>query len=126
MSNDQEERRQQDLRDLEFYRKRIRLTSSDLWRVIENSHDRNVITELDRQSRENGDVSRTAQKPVAPPKPEAKKIPPALEQYSENLRQQATKMFDPEVVLPIAITAFVLVVLSWTGQIDKILSALIF
>jgi hypothetical protein len=36
MQDDTEERRAQDKRDLEFYRSRIRPTSADLWRIVEN------------------------------------------------------------------------------------------
>jgi hypothetical protein len=43
MSEDSEERRQKDLRDLEFYRQRIRPTAADLWRTIENSRENRVI-----------------------------------------------------------------------------------
>jgi hypothetical protein len=35
MQHDVEERRAQDKRDLEFYRSRVRPTSSDLWRIVE-------------------------------------------------------------------------------------------
>jgi hypothetical protein len=43
MSEDPEERRKKDLRDLEFYRQRLRPTIADLWRTIENSGENRVI-----------------------------------------------------------------------------------
>lgn len=52
MADDMEERRRQDLRDLEFYRRRLRPTASDLLRTNELSFKNNKISLQTDKSRE--------------------------------------------------------------------------
>ena len=126
MGDEREERRQQDLRDFEFYRRRLKPSATELFRLIDKPNNINVITKFDRQSRERDGGREPAAKPPEP-KNIAMNVRPRPEwKYSGLLRRQAAEMVEAEVIWPLAAAVVVLGMVGWTGNLDRVMSVIAF
>lgn len=114
MPDDKEERRQQDQRDFEFYRRRLKPTAADLWRLIEGPENRPPVIAEPRVAREKTGESdhtcRTNRENAGMP------ITRAGESYADNA----------DAVWPMVVALIVLIFLGLGGDIDKIPHALLF
>jgi len=124
MRDDREERRRQDMRDFEFFRRRLRPTATELWRLIDKPKDINVLTEFDRRSRERDGGRRPAAKPPVRRHNVLNDRPRPDWRVSGRLRRQAVEMVEAEVIWPLAAAVIVLGLIAWTGNIDRVMSAL--
>jgi len=126
MRDESDKRRRQDMRDFEFFRRRMRPTATQLWRLIDKPNDINVITEVDRQSRERSGGCRSVSEPSVPKQPILNDHPRPEWRQSQRLRQQAVEMVEAEVIWPLVAALVVLGLIGWTGNIDSVMSTITF
>lgn len=126
MSDDpEEERRRQNLRDLEFFSQRVRPTVSDLLRTNELSWKNNKISLRADKSREFGRASHGLRTPASLADIYADSRHGAERSGLEDRRSAAmTARADVTWLLVAAVVASVLA--SWTNNISRIIEALVF
>lgn len=123
MSDDAEERRQQDLRDLEFYSQRVRPTVSDLLRTNELSRKNNRISLSADKSRERSRDGQRLRMPASLADIYADSRFGAERPQSEERHSAATIAWT-EVVWMLFAVAIVLGL--WAGDVDLVIRALVF
>lgn len=126
MRYDKDERRRRDMRDLEFYRRRLRPTASELWRLIDKPKDIKVITESDRQASERYGGRRPIVDPPTPTKHEEKVRTQTDWPAATRLRSHAYELAGNELIWPMIAAMIILGLLGWTGNLDGVLPAMVF
>lgn len=124
MADNSEERRQKDLRDFEFYSKRVRPTASDLWRTNELSRKNNKISAHADKLGERGREFQGSHAPAS-----------LAEIYAD--RRYGTDRSDStdpgaaisasraEIVW-LALAAAVVLLAGWSGSTQRVIEAIVF
>lgn len=121
--DDAEERRQQDLRDLEFYSQRVRPTASDLLRTNALSRKNNRISLQTDKSRERNREAQGLRTPASLADIYADTRYGA-ERLEAEERRSAAMAARTEVIWLLIGAAVVLAV--WSGNINRVIGALVF
>jgi hypothetical protein len=122
MRDDREERRQKDLRDLEFYRQRIKPSATELWRTFERPRKGREETLVRCERRRRGDgrpdqlttPSSIADVQTAMPRRSNRwaSVGPAV--------RIAANRSEGDAIWPLIAALMVLVVLALTNNVDKV------
>ena len=114
MSDDKEERRQQDLRDFEFYKRRVRPTASDLWRIIDDP-GKNHMTGSERRcwDRDHDHGNNNSRSPTS-----------LIDVHDRPRRDRGIVASAPksDTVWSLVSAAIVLGLLGLSGKIDRLVS----
>jgi hypothetical protein len=127
MRDDREERRQKDLRDLEFYRQRVKPSATELWRTLEqprNGPDA-TLASRGRGGRADGRLELTTPSSIADvqavmPRPASRWA------SAESVDPTAAGRTEGDAIWPLVATLIVLVVLALTNNVDKVATILPF
>jgi hypothetical protein len=124
MPDDREDRRQKDLRDLEFYRQRVRPSATDLWRTLERprSNSAAILAKRAPGGRSDGRLGLTT--------------PSSIAEVQEDSRLRGWPSFEPgspasdrteaDAIWPLVCAVIVLVVTALTDSIGRVATALPF
>lgn len=123
--DNREERRRQDLRDFEFYKKRLRPTSAELWRLIKKPQDPVVITEEERRLSERYGRRWPPREPAQPTDTDRDIWPREKSRFALDFKRLRHEMLAPEVIWPLASAAIVLALLASTGKFDRAMLAFV-
>lgn len=125
MADDIEERRRQDLRDLEFYGQRVRPTASDLLRTNELALKNNKISLQTDKSREHGRGVEGLRAPASLAEIYSDSRYGAEQGGGETLQATATKA-KTEIVWLLVSAAIILGIVGRAGSIDRVIEAFVF
>jgi hypothetical protein len=124
MPDDREDRRQKDLRDLEFYRQRVRPSATDLWRTLERPRGNSeaILAKRAPGSRSDGRLGLTT--------------PSSIAEVQEDSGLRGWPSFEPgspasdrteaDAIWPLVCAVIVLVVTALTDSVGWVATALPF
>ena len=123
---DREDRRQKDLRDLEFYRQRVRPTAADLWRALERPRGNNetILAKRAPGARSDGRLGLTTPSSIA--EVQATMDSRLGDRSSLKPGSPASDRTDGDAIWPLVCAVIVLVVSALTGILDRLATALPF
>jgi hypothetical protein len=121
MRDDKEERRQKDLRDLEFYRQRVKPSATDLWRILEQPRKGrdSTLASRGRGGRADGRLELTTPSSIADvqatmPRPSNRWA------SAESADRTTAGRNEGDAIWPLIATLIVLVVHALTNNVDKV------
>ena len=123
---DREDRRQRDLRDLEFYRQRVRPSAADLWRTLEKPRGNNetILAKRAPGARSDGRLGLTTPSSIAEMQTT---MDSRLGDWSSfEPGSPAPDRTDGDAIWPLVCAVIVLVVSALTGVLDRVATALPF
>jgi hypothetical protein len=123
MPDDREDRRQQNLRDLEFYRQRVRPSATDLWRTLEKRRNTNDVTLSNREPAGRADGRLGLRTPSSMAEAQADFQSRSDRWESAEAGNSAVDSTGADAILPLVCALIVLAALAWTGNVDRIASA---
>ena len=124
MPDDREDRRKKDLRDLEFYRQRVRPSATDLWRTLEKPRGNSeaILAKRASGARSNGRLGLTT--------------PSSIAEVQEDSQLQGWSSFEPggpasdrtdaDAIWPLVCAVVVLVVTALTDSVGRVATVLPF
>lgn len=124
MPDDREDRRQKDLRDLEFYRQRVRPSAADLWRTLEKPRHASESNLAKRApgNRSDGRLGLTTPSSIAEVQEEG-----GLRGWSSLERgSPASDRTEADAIWPLVCALIVLVVTALTDSVGRVATALPF
>jgi hypothetical protein len=116
MADDKEDRRQRNLRDLEFYRSRVRPSATDLWRTIEKAGYHRGLALPEQAARTPGASMLRTPSSMAE----------AQEYLDNRIAAVEAEQTDGDAIWPLACALIVLIALAWTDNLDRVASAFLF
>jgi hypothetical protein len=124
MPDDREDRRQKDLRDLEFFRQRVRPSATELWRTREKprSNSETILAKRAPGGRSDGRLGLTT--------------PSSIAELQEDSQLRGWSSFEPgsptsdrtegDAIWPLVCAVIVLVVTALTNSVGRVATALPF
>jgi hypothetical protein len=124
MPDDREDRRQKDLRDLEFYRQRVRPSATDLWRTLERprSSSETILAKRAPGGRSDGRLGLTTPSSIAELQDDGRL--PGWSSFAPG--SPASDRTGGDAIWPLVCAVIVLVVAAITDNLGRVATALPF